>query len=78
MVLLVVEICYNVASLASGAVAQLGERSVRNAEVTGSIPVGSIQTSTTSSMRATATTSDEATKTRLRLRFTPVSREATT
>ena len=25
-----------------GAVAQLGERSVRNAEVTGSIPVGSI------------------------------------
>ncbi len=41
MVLLAVEICYNVASLASGAVAQLGERSVRNAEVTGSIPVGS-------------------------------------
>jgi hypothetical protein len=29
-------------------------------------------------MRATATTSDEATRTRLRLRFTPVSREATT
>ena len=32
---------YNVAFSALGAVAQLGERSVRNAEVTGSIPVGS-------------------------------------
>ncbi len=67
-------------SFPKGAVAQLGERSVRNAEVTGSIPVGStlLQNSTTSSIRATATTSEEETNTRLRLRLTPVSREATT